>query len=176
MDTLLIVATILRGLAAIWQFWDKLRAWICGGTKPNQHDIDLYEQYKALIVSSGVAEFYRQHDFLCAFEEAYWTPFSRYVDTWDTVEHEFVDNRLNKTHKNLYASALKLATTISKNTVPTGPKGYLRSVKPDHLVRGPTPEHIKNEAREINCLVPSFIKAHQKFIRLANRRLRRSVA
>lgn len=176
MDNLLIIATILGGIAAVGYFWDKIGAWLGVIGKPSQHDIELYEQYKRLIVDSGVAEFYRSHDFLGAFESAYWTPFSRYVDAWGTVNHEFVDSRLNKVHKKVYEKAFELGSAIAKNTVPIGAQGHLRSVKPDSLPLGPTPEHIKTEAKEINSLVPGFIDAHQKFVRLANRKLRRVVA
>ncbi len=173
METVLIVATILGGLSAVWFFWDKLMTWLIDGSRANQHDVELYEEYRSLFVDNGVAEFYRQHDFLGSFMEAYWLPLSQYVDSWNTVEHEFVDKRLNKVHKKVYEAALKLGTAIAKNTVPIGKDDYLRSVKPDYLPPGPTPEHIKDEAREINDLVPNFVNAHQKFVRLANQRLRR---
>lgn len=176
MDNVLIIATILGGIAAIGYFWDKIGAWLGLIGKPNQHDIELYDQYKALIVDSGVAEFYRSHDFLGAFETAYWTPFSRYVDSWGTVNHEFVDSRLNRRHKKVYKNAHKLGLAIATNTVPIGASGHLRSVKPDSMPIGPTPEHIKAEAKEINSLVPEFISAHKKFVRLANRKLRGVVA
>lgn len=176
MNNLLIIATILGGIAAIGYFWDKAGAWLGVIGKPNQHDIELYEKYKKLIVDSGVAEFYRSHDFLGAFDNAYWTPFSYYLDTWGTVNHEFVNSQLNRRHKKVYEKALELGSAIAKNTVSIGTHGNMRSVKPDYLPIGPTPEHIKTEAKEINSLVPEFINAHQKFVRLANRKLRRVVA
>ena len=47
----------------------------------------------------------------------------------------------------------------------------MRSVKPDSMPFGPTPEHIINEAKEINSLVPDFIAKHEVFVRLANVKL-----
>lgn len=47
----------------------------------------------------------------------------------------------------------------------------MRSVKPDSMPIGQTPENIKEEAREINNLVPEFIKAHKSFVKYANRKL-----
>ncbi len=176
MDDLLIIATILGGIAAIGYFWDKIKGLFGGGGKRKQHDIDLYRRYRELIVDSGVADFYRSHDFLDAFESSYWSPFSRYVDSWGTIDHEFIDFRLKKAHRKVYKKALELGRTIAKNTVPIGATGHLRSVKPDSLPAGPTPEHIKVEAKEINSLVPSFSVAHEKFVRLANRRLRGDIA
>ncbi|NYF20318.1 hypothetical protein HDC36_001779 [Xanthomonas sp. JAI131] len=176
MDSILIVATILGGIAAIGYFWDKIKEIFGGRGKANQHDIDLYRQYRELIVDSGVADFYRSHDFLGAFKNSYWSPFSRYVDSWGTVDHKFIDSRLNKAHEKVYKTASELGMAIAKNTVSAGATGHLRSVKPDSLPAGPTPEHIKAEAREINLLVPCFTRAHEKFVRLANRRLRGIVA
>jgi hypothetical protein len=176
MDSILIIATILGGIAAIGYFWDKIKALFGRGSKRNQHDVDLYNRYRELIVDSGVADFYRGHDFLGAFESSYWSPFSRYVDSWGTIDHEFIDSRLNKAHKEVYTRAAELGMAIAKNTVPIGATGHLRSVKPDRLPAGPTSEHIKTEAKEINSLVPSFTRAHEEFVRLANRRLRGVVA
>jgi hypothetical protein len=137
----------------------------------NEHDVELYEGYKALFVKNGAAEFYRQHDFLTSFEEAYWKPLSHYVDSWDTVEHEFVNRKLRRTHAKVYKAAKALGIAIAKYTVPIG-DGTLRSVKPDHVSK-PIPDNLKEEARMINALRPAFAEAHQNFVRLANRKLRK---
>ena len=171
MDIVLVTATLIGGVAGLWYFRDKIADWLGGGPTVSEHDLELYEKYKNLFVTNGVAEFYSQHDFLGSFQEDYWIPLSNYVDTWDNVEHEFVDKRLNSAHKKVYTSASILGIAIAKNTVPIGAKGAIRSVKPDHLPVGPTPESILEEAKEINNLVPDFSKAHKRFIRLANSRL-----
>lgn len=172
MDTILIVATILGGVAAIGYFGDKFVGWIRRDVPADPHDIELYARYKTLFIAGGVAEFYRQHDFLSSFPQARWSPLSQYVDTWDNVEHEFSDKQLQKAHRKVYGAALKLGSAIAKNTVPVG-DGSSRSVKPDNLPLGPTPEDIKNEAKEINDAVPAFADAHRAFVRLANGRLRK---
>lgn len=137
----------------------------------NDHDLDLYQRYKRLFIDDGVAEFYRQHDFLGAFQEDCWSPLSEYVDNWHSVEFEFVDAKLQKAHKKLYASASRLGGKIAIYTVPIGRTGNLRSVKSDSLPPGPTPQAIIDQAREINELARSFANAHRQFVRLANRRL-----
>lgn len=171
MEALLAIATIFGGIAATWLFWDKLAAWLTGGTNINSHDVALYEKYKSLFVQNGVAEFYRQHDFLGSFDEENWTPLSRYVDRWHTVEHQFVNKKLNKLHSKVYKEASKLGGAIARNTVPIGSGGHMRSVKPDNIPTGPTPDQIKTEAKEINFLVPAFIKAHESFVKYANYKL-----
>ncbi len=163
-------ASLLDGKAQS-QIMDKNANWPTGGENINSHDVDLYEKYKYLFVHNGVAEFYRQHDFLGSFSEDKWRPLSHYVNSWETVEHEFVNKKLNNLHKNVYASAFDLGNAISGNTVPIGSGGQMRSVKPDSMPFGPIPEHIKEEAKEINELVPPFIKAHELFVRCANRKL-----
>lgn len=167
----LTIATLLGGVAAIWFFWDKVVAVVRGEPTVNDHDVELYEKYKALFVDNGVAEFYRQHNFLASFRENYWVPLSHYVDNWENVEHEFVDTRLQKKHRKAYEAAEKLGVAISKYTVSIG-DGTFRSVKPDHVPK-PIPESIKKEAKEINALKPAFAKAHRDFIRLANKKLRK---
>lgn len=171
MELLLVVATLLGGISALWFFWDKIADWTAGGKNVSAHDVALYEKYKCLFIYNGLAEFYRQHDFLAAFNEVNWKPLSRYVDSWDTVENEFVNKSLNKLHKKVYASAFELGSAIAKNTVPIGPGGHMRSVKSDNMPIGQTPEHIKEEAREINNLVPEFIKAHKSFVKYASCKL-----
>lgn len=143
-----------------------------GSGPVNEHDAHLYEKYKALFVDNGVAEFYKGHDFLGSFSEECWRPMSEYVDNWHTVEHEFVDGRVNNAHKKVYKAATKLGEAIAKYTVTIDTDGRIRSVKPRDA-GSPTPKHIKKEAKEINDLRPAFAKGHARFVRLANKRLRR---
>ena len=118
MDILLAAATLIGGAAGFWYFRDKIANWFGGGPAVSKHDLELYEKYKNLFVTKGVADFYSQHDFLGSFQEDYWIPLSNYVDTWHSVEYEFVDKRLNSAHKKVYSSASKLGVAIAKNTVP----------------------------------------------------------
>jgi hypothetical protein len=143
-----------------------------GSGPVNEHDVELYEKYKVLFVVTGAAEFYKRHDFLSSFSEEYWRPMSKYVDNWHTVEHEFVDGKVNNAHKKVYKAATKLGEAIAKYTVTIDSNGRIRSVKPKHVC-SPTPEHIKREAKVINDLRPAFAKAHANFVRLANKRLRK---
>jgi hypothetical protein len=48
-------------------------------------------------------------------------------------------------------------------------------VKPDHVSK-PIPDNLKEEAGMINALRPAFAEAHQNFVRLANRKLRKRSA
>lgn len=65
MELLLAIATLLGGAAAIRYFWDKFK----GQPAVNEHDIQLYEKYKALFVTNGIAEFYKSHDFFGSFRK-----------------------------------------------------------------------------------------------------------
>ncbi len=143
-----------------------------GSGPVNEHDVELYGKYKVLFVDNGAAEFYKNHDFLISFRDEYWRPMSEYVDNWHTVEHQFVDGKVNNTHKKVYKAATKLGEAVANYTVTIDADGQTRSVKPRDVC-GPTPEHIKREAKEINDLRPAFANAHAKFVRLANNRLRK---
>jgi hypothetical protein len=162
------IAGVLTGVTGL------VRELLGFGSSVNEHDVELYEKYTALFITNGAAEFYRHHDFLMSFEEALWKPLSGYVENWDTVEHEFVNRKLRRKHAKVYQSAKALGIAIATYTVPIG-NGTLRSVKPDHVSK-PVPENIKEEARKINVLRPAFAEAHQNFVRLANRKLRRRTA
>ncbi len=72
MEELLAIATLLGGITALCFFWDRISAWLTGSENTNSHDISLYDEYKSLFIHNGVAEFYRQHDFLGAFNEENW--------------------------------------------------------------------------------------------------------
>ncbi|HCZ9278005.1 TPA: hypothetical protein O4G40_004535 [Vibrio alginolyticus] len=171
MEIVLAIATLLGGVTAVWFFWDKAREFTLGTSKVNTHDLELFEQYKGMFVTTGAAEFYRQHDFLAQFSEDYWRPLSSYVDNWYKPDFEFSNSKLQKQHKTLYEAAEKLGTAIAGNTVTIAPTYKMRSVRPDNLAFGPIPDHIKEEAKEINGLVPAFIKAHDDFVKLGNREL-----
>lgn len=170
MDAFLIAMTIVGGIAAIWFICEKLIAAFFGKRTVSPHDLALFSRYKALFVDNGVAEFYHGHDFVGAFREDLWRPLQEYVDNWHTAEYEYVDEKLNAAAESVYQSAYKLGGAIAKYTIPIG-NGSMRSVKPDHLPPGPTPEEIKGQGRKINALRPAFVTAHRRFVRLANKRL-----
>ncbi len=172
-----LVAVGIPVLVLLFRFfsvWEKILVLIDRYREPiNEHDIALFKKYKAIFVDNGVAETYRQHDFLGTFAEADWRPLSRFVDTWGAVEYEFVDKKLNSDLKRVYVSGKDLAEKIARCTVPIGSEGSLRSVKPDGLPGGSIPEDIREQARLINDAVPPFVTAHKKFVRRANRKLSR---
>lgn len=170
MEIMLAAATIVGGAAAVWFFWDKIAGWFSKDAPISAHDLKLYQQYKELFIDNGLAEFYRQHDFLAAFREDQWRPLSAYVDEWHTVEHEFVDQELNAASKKVYESAYELGMAIAQYTVSIN-NGQMRSVKSDRMASQPTPDHVKQEAREINSLTHPFNEAHKGFVRLANTKL-----
>lgn len=53
MELLLVVATLLGGISALWFFWDKIVAWATGGQNVSAHDIALYEKYKSLFITDS---------------------------------------------------------------------------------------------------------------------------
>ena len=75
LEPILGLATILGGIAAIWFFLEKFDVWICSDTPQNDNDLRLYEQYRELFITTGVAEFYGSHDFMGAFDVSFWKPY-----------------------------------------------------------------------------------------------------
>jgi len=139
--------------------------------KPNSKDIQLFEEFASLFAKNDRIRFYKEHDFLGSFREEFWKPLSEYVEIWNNAEHEYVDQEIEEASKKVYSSGYRLASTIAKNTVPIGRTGAARSVKPDHLGFGPTPDWVISDAKEINALAPPFVEAHEEFIRLGRKKL-----
>ena len=107
----------MTAINCLYSLWYKLQ-------KPNKHDIELYEKYKRLFIENNAARFYKQHDFQCPFKEEYWKPLSSYVDSWNSIDFEFVDNKLNAAHKQVYSAACVLGEKIAGNTYFIGKGSY----------------------------------------------------
>lgn len=136
---------------------------------PSAKDIELYKKFCEYFSNNDNIRFFKEHDFLATFEHARIGTLNEFIETWDNAAHEFLDEELESSKKELYKSAYALGTTIAKNTIPKG-HGY-RSVKPDSLPNGPTPQWVINDGKEINLLAPSFVEQHENFIRLGRERL-----
>ena len=137
--------------------------------KINEKDIELFEEFCELFSNNDLIRFYKEHDFLASFDRKYLEPLNSFIENWDNAAHEFADNSLENERKKLYQSAFSLGTMIAKNTVPDE-NGRI-SVKPTNLPPGPTPDWVIKDAKEINALVPPFIKLHEDFVRLGRRNL-----
>lgn len=136
--------------------------------KPNKKDVDLYERILRLL-PSDLMTFYKAQLFLAAFKREYSEPLFQFVDAWNTPEHESVDAEMEAARRRLYDSASALGQMIARYTVPTGVG--MRSVKPDYLPPGPTPDRVRQEAKAINNLCPAFVESHEQFVRIGRRKL-----
>lgn len=127
------------------------------------HDRELFNQFLSLFAENDRIRFFKEHDFLGSFQKDRIDGLNEFVETWDNAAHEFVDQDVEEKRKEIYDAAEKLALAIARYTTPSQ-FGYI-SVKPDSLPDGPTPDWIKDQAKEMNDCASEFVKEHEKFIR-----------
>lgn len=135
----------------------------------NLKDKELFEQFEDLLSNNDYIRFYKEHDFIASFDRGYWLPLMEIVEVWDNAAHQFIDEEMERARKRMYKASYDLGTTIAKNTVPNR-YGKI-SVIADEYNGLSIPDQFKEEAKEINALVPAFVEEHDKFIRLGHKKL-----
>lgn len=121
------------------------------------------------IFNRDFISFYTHHDFRASFRGDYWNLLSRFVDTWDDVTHEFIDEELEVYKKQLYTKSDKLASLISQFTVSDGYGLY--SIYPRRQISEEQRERFRAEGQEINLACLPFLEECERFIRYARKRL-----
>lgn len=130
------------------------------------HDRNLFSEFKNLFSNTGLIKYYKEHDFLLPFPLQHITPLYKVVEHWNDEAHNFTNSTLQKAKIDFVTAAHELAYVISQYTVPTGDGSVsvvTRDIDPENI-----PPNIKNEAKNINEKLPSFITFHEKLISLGN--------
>tara|TARA_R110000823_G_C15926663_1_gene499111 strand:- start:1641 stop:2282 length:642 start_codon:yes stop_codon:yes gene_type:complete len=129
-------------------------------------DIDLLRTFRGLL-APGDIKFFREHDFLGAFPNEPMKRLFEYLETWTTVEHEFIDPQVQEEHAKFRRKAEVLGQVLSAYTTNNG---KFSTVKPSASQAGPTPEWVRKEAEEINQRASEFVEAHQEFLKFARKK------
>jgi len=95
--------------------------------KTNRHDQELFEEFLKVLPNEPTLRFLKEHDFGNSFNRKYIEPLYDFIETWDSVEKEFINVKLEKKKKELHFQAKELGFEIAKRTVPVG-KGDFASV------------------------------------------------
>ncbi|NOR46408.1 MAG: hypothetical protein GQ534_12555 [Candidatus Delongbacteria bacterium] len=135
---------------------------------PSQNDIKLFESLIKLIPSDSIIQFLKDHDFKSSFRFDYVKPIYEFLALWNNVEHEFLDKEIDNLRQELHKSAQHLMNEIGVKTFHN--KADLHSVKPEEM-HGPMPEKIIQNGVDINEAADVFVEAHEKFVRLAKKKL-----
>lgn len=136
------------------------------------HDRELFKRFQRVLPADPVIRFIKEHDFGDAFLKARIEPLIEFYTTWDTVETEFLDSKIQAKKKLLHSAAEKLSNEIVKGTVPVQPTGHI-SVFPDSLraTGQARPDHVRDDAKTLNELSREFVPQYEEFIRLCRKKL-----
>ena len=138
------------------------------------HDQSVFQKFSEIFPAEPTLRFLKEHDFGGSFRRANIKSLNDFVETWDSIENEFLNKKLEKKKKELYSKAEKLATEIARRTVPLS-GGELSSVYSDNLrnAGGPRPKHVIEDAIILNEIATEFVPKYEEFVRFCRKVLSR---
>lgn len=136
------------------------------------HDKVLFKAFTDLLPSNPTTRFFKEHDFGGSFSKSDVASLYTFVETWDSVDKEFLDEELEKKRKALYSLASELANEISGRAVPLN-GGNLISVFSDRqrATGQPRPASVIEDATVLNEKSSSFVQKYEEFFRLCKVKL-----
>jgi len=143
---------------------DKIKEKLGFGAEVRTHDLALFEEFQRVFPVEPTLRLLKETDFGDSFPKVAIQPLYYFVDTWDSVDKEFLNKKLERERKSLYAAAKDLALEFAKQTVPVGAGDNL-SVLPDNLRGGSRPEHVLNSAKVLNEQSSKFTPKYESFVR-----------
>lgn len=151
---------------------DPIKEKFTGSSESKQHDKNLFAEFQKALPAEPTIRLLKEQDFGNSFNSDAISPLYGFTSTWDTVEKEFLDKKLEKKKKALYAEANKLAMEVSGRTVPVG-RGANSSVYSDIQRQGggPRPASVIEDARVLNEMSLQFVPKYEDFIRLCRSKL-----
>jgi hypothetical protein len=151
---------------------DPIKEKFTGSGESKQHDKNIFAEFQKALPAEPTIRLFKEHDFGNSFHQDSISPLTGFISTWDIVEKEFLDKKLEKKKKELYAEANKLAMEISGRTVPVGRVGNL-SVYSDsqRQGRGQRPASVIEDAKILNDMSSQFVSKYEEFIRLCRSKL-----
>lgn len=143
---------------------DRIKEKLGIGGEPNSHDLALFGEFQGLFPVEPTLHLLKETDFGASFRKDAIQPLYDFVETWNSVEKEFLSKKLERERKSLYAAASELASEFVKRTVPIGSGDFI-SVLPDNLQGGPRPVHVVEDARVLNAKAREFTPKYESFVR-----------
>jgi hypothetical protein len=145
-----------------------------GSPPRSDHDKTLFAEFQRDVAAEPTLRLFKVPDFDSSFRRADVRPLNTFVETWNSIEKEFRDSKLEAAKKRLYASAERLATEIARLTSPVA-NGTFSSVYSDSARSGhgvdERPDWVKEEAKTLNALAAPFAVEYEAFVRLCRERL-----
>ena len=145
---------------------DKIKEHFGFSDNTSEHDRILFEEFQLIFPAEPTLRLLKETDFGSSFRKKDIQPLYDFVDTWDSVEKEFLNAKLEKARKALYDTANELADEFVTRTVPIG-DGNSISVYSDNLRSrgGPRPDHVRADAKVLNDKSRLFAPQYEAFIR-----------
>lgn len=136
-----------------------------------KHDLELFYEFQRVLPVEPTVRALKDMDFGNSFPRAYIEPLFCFVETWDTVDKEFQNRKIEKGKKALYKLAEKLAREFALRTAPVGRSDYI-SVLPDALRGDERPAHVIEDAKILNRESTQFVPQYENFIRMCRKSLK----
>ena len=143
---------------------DKIKEHFGLSSDSGNHDLDLFDVFQHVFPAEPTLRLLKETDFGASFRKESIQPLYRFVETWDSVETEFLNKKLEKEKKALYKAAKELANEFVTRTAPVG-NGDFISVFPDYLRDGPRPPDVIEDARVLNQKSRVFVPKYEAFVR-----------
>jgi len=152
---------------------DKVKEKLGFGGEKNSHDLALFEEFQQVFPVEPTLRLLKETDFGNSFPKSSIQPLYDFADTWDTVEKEFFNKKLEKERKSLYEAAKELAMEFAKQTVPVGSGDFI-SVYPDNVRNegDPRPQHVLDSAKILNDRSSEFTPKYESFVRICKAALK----
>jgi hypothetical protein len=142
------------------------------GQDASQHDRDLFAQFQALVPADPAIKFVKLQDFGDSFVKARVDPLIDFVETWNSVNTEFLEPRIQEHKQTFYRAADEFVTELARRTTPTRNHGFI-SVYPDSMrevVQG-RPQSVLDDAKILNELAKRVVSKYELFVRYGKSRL-----
>jgi hypothetical protein len=131
------------------------------------HDQHLFQAFLKTFPTEPTIRFLKDHDYGGAFDKQAIAPLNEFVNTWDSVENEFLDPEVEKQRKALFSLAFKLASEITRRTVPLRDGSYLSVFSDQQRASGqPRPASVLEDAKVLNATASDFVPKYEDFVRL----------
>jgi hypothetical protein len=151
---------------------EPLRAKFSGGSYDRRHDQTLFQEFLRALPVEPTVRVLKEYDFGDSVRKQAIAPLYEFSDTWDSVQKEFLDKKLEKERKALFALARELATEIARRTVPVGDQEFISVYSDQQRASGHgRPPHVLEDARVLNEKASAFVPKYEAFVRLCRERL-----
>lgn len=150
---------------------DKIKEHFGLSSEGGGHDLSLFEEFQRIFPVEPTLRLLKETDFGASFRKQDIQPLYNFVESWDSVEKEFLNKKIENDRKALYQAAKELAGEFVKRTVPIG-NGDCISVLPDNQRGGPRPQHVIEDAKALNEKSRLFVPKYEKFVRKCKAKLK----